>query len=141
MLEVFLFFDKTERSAATGYVFYEGKMLLIKQTYGPKNWTYPGGFLHQGEKAEIGLRREVYEEVGLVLTRVKLIEKAKDTRQKRNIIVYRFYGEAKTNEVVPDKVEVSEAQWVAQEEVRRHVPSDTYLDKAIELHKKYAHYA
>jgi ADP-ribose pyrophosphatase YjhB (NUDIX family) len=139
MLELYLSFDKRERNTATGYVFYKNNMLLIQQTYGEKKWTYPGGFINKYETAEIGLRREVFEEVGIILARTKLIEKARDSRPSRNIVVHRFYAEAKTDKVVPDKIEVSEARWIPAEKLKNFVSEDVHLTKALDLHRYYAH--
>jgi len=135
---VYLFLDKRERTAATGYIFFENEILILKQTYGRDVWTYPGGFIHTREVEEIGLRREVFEETGLILGRVELIEKVKDGRKNYHVTVYRFYAEAKTRELVLDRIEVSEAKWVPIDTVKTYIQGDSYLDKAIELHKKYA---
>lgn len=139
LLELYLSIDRRERQAATGYIFFEGKMLLIRQSYGTQVWTYPGGFLHGGEVPEIGLRREVFEEVGLILTRVKLIEKTTDSRKNHNITVHRFYAEAKTELTVPDKVEVLETKWVPLEELSEHVSNDLYIERAKTLYTHYAY--
>lgn len=139
MLELYLSIDRRERQAATGYIFFEGKILLIRQSYGGERWTYPGGFLHRGEVPEIGLRREVFEEVGLILTRVKLIEKTTDSRKGHNVTVHRFYAEAKTGETIPDKVEVLETKWVPLEGLYQYISSDRYIERAKTLYTHYAY--
>ncbi|MEX0933158.1 MAG: NUDIX hydrolase [Candidatus Paceibacterota bacterium] len=139
MLELYLSIDKREREAATGYVFFQGKMLVIRQSYGTQRWTYPGGFVHPKEVPETGLRREVFEEVGLLLTRVKLIEKTTDSRKNHNITVHRFYAEAKTDKTIPDKVEVLETKWVPFEELSRYVSGDHYIERAKTFYTHYAY--
>lgn len=139
ILELYLSIDTTEREAATGYVFFRGNMLLVKQSYGPRHWTYPGGFLHKREVPEIGLRREVFEEVGLVLDRVKLIEKTKDSRKRHNITIHRFYAEAKTDKTVPDKVEILKTEWVPTEKLSEYISNDPYIEKAVALNTHYAY--
>lgn len=139
LLELYLSIDRRERQAATGYIFFKEKLLLIRQSYGTQVWTYPGGFLHKGEVPEIGLRREVYEEVGLILARVKLIEKTTDSRKNHNITVHRFYAEAKTDKTVPDKVEVLETRWVSFEELPQYVSNDSYIERAKTLYTHYAY--
>lgn len=136
-LGIYLFFDRRERSAATGYIFHDDNVLVIKQSYGGKEWTYPGGFLHKNEVPEIGLRREVFEEVGLKLTQVKLIEKTPDSRKNRHITVYRFYCESETKDTVADKLEVVETRWVPIGEIKELIPGDAFIDRAIEIYERH----
>jgi len=42
----------------------EGQVLLVRQTY-MTGWRLPGGGIGRGEPAEVSLRRELQEEVGL----------------------------------------------------------------------------
>jgi len=43
----------------------EGKVLLVKHSYGKNNWDLPGGKGEDNESAEETAKREVLEEVGL----------------------------------------------------------------------------
>ena len=45
-----------------------------------KTWELPGGHLNVGEKFKTGAIREVFEETGIKLTKLKLILKQKDFR-------------------------------------------------------------
>ncbi|MXO87020.1 NUDIX domain-containing protein [Altererythrobacter aurantiacus] len=42
----------------------EGKLLLIRQSYGAGHWTLPGGGMRKDEEAEAAARRELREETG-----------------------------------------------------------------------------
>lgn len=57
------------RLAAKGFVFNEGKILLIKRNkndvHKPDIWEIPGGRLEIGEDPKIGVLREIEEETGL----------------------------------------------------------------------------
>lgn len=43
----------------------DGRVLLVKQTYGRLNWELPGGGVEPGESLVEAVRREVREETGL----------------------------------------------------------------------------
>jgi 8-oxo-dGTP pyrophosphatase MutT (NUDIX family)/rhodanese-related sulfurtransferase len=46
----------------------DGKVLLVRHTYGELNWELPGGGADPGESGEEAARREALEEVGVTLT-------------------------------------------------------------------------
>lgn len=49
----------------------EGRILLVRHSYGPDVWALPGGGLKHGEDPEACARREVAEELDLELTSIK----------------------------------------------------------------------
>ena len=52
----------------------DGKVLLLDHVIRPKSgWGLPGGFLNRGEQPAEGIRREIREEIGLELERLRLI--------------------------------------------------------------------
>ncbi|WP_051236468.1 NUDIX hydrolase [Paenibacillus pinihumi] len=50
----------------------EGRVLLVRHSYGKKNWEIPGGLSEQDESSENTAIREVQEETGLVVTAGRL---------------------------------------------------------------------
>ncbi|MEE4200706.1 NUDIX domain-containing protein [Erythrobacter sp.] len=50
-----------------------GEVLLLRHSYGPNVWGLPGGGLKRAESPEDCARREVREELGIVLCEVKAI--------------------------------------------------------------------
>ncbi len=50
-----------------GVVISEGKVLLVKLTYGPAKgmWLIPGGLVDRGETLQEAIKREIFEETGV----------------------------------------------------------------------------
>jgi argininosuccinate lyase len=44
-----------------------GRLLCVRQNYGPRRWTMPGGRLERGESPVAGVIREVKEETGYIV--------------------------------------------------------------------------
>jgi ADP-ribose pyrophosphatase YjhB (NUDIX family) len=63
----------THAVAVIGYVYQNGKFLLLKRNAPPKIWAPPGGRLLPNEDPEKGLEREIFEETGL---RIKALQPA-----------------------------------------------------------------
>ena len=51
----------------------EGKVLLVKHSYGQLNWELPGGITEPGEAVDQTVRREVLEETNLVVMPTRLV--------------------------------------------------------------------
>ena len=53
----------TKHFTASGLVFHEGKVLLLKHKK-LGSWIYPGGHIEENESPDEGVVREIYEETG-----------------------------------------------------------------------------
>jgi len=51
----------------------EGRILLLRRSDGEDLWSFPGGAIEPGERADEAVAREVYEETGLKVKPVALI--------------------------------------------------------------------
>lgn len=62
--------------AACAVIVKDGKVLMVKRNREPYKgtWMFPAGFIDFGEHPEDALVREVKEEVGLEVTKLKLME-------------------------------------------------------------------
>lgn len=84
-----------------------GEILCIKQNYGPRNWTTPGGKSDANESPDATVLREVQEEVGL---RVKVLALSSVYwKQYANDVVFSFVCDAMPQgQIKHDPAEVSE---------------------------------
>ncbi|GGD88506.1 hypothetical protein GCM10011515_05230 [Tsuneonella deserti] len=57
----------------------EGRLLLVRHSYGSGAWALPGGGMGPREEAEDAARREIAEEVGCRLEGVRVLEKLHET--------------------------------------------------------------
>jgi 8-oxo-dGTP diphosphatase len=61
--------DKLQKISTSAFIINEERVLLVKRSKTedpfPEHWELPGGKLEFGEIPEIGLKREVKEEVGI----------------------------------------------------------------------------
>ena len=96
------------------------KILLIERGNDPYKgyWAFPGGFLNMDENAEQGALRELKEETGLALDKVKEFgtysEVNRDPRER--VISIAFYVITKTTEVKGGD-DAAKAQWFALDEL------------------------
>ena len=67
---------KITRTGVYGVVVDEGKLLVVRQKRGPYagKFDFPGGGIEFGESAELALRREFSEEVGMEFDSIQLID-------------------------------------------------------------------
>ena len=57
----------------------EGRLLLVRHSYGPGGWALPGGGMSRDERAEDAAQREVREEVGCTLEGARVLERIDET--------------------------------------------------------------
>jgi len=101
-----------------------GRVLLLKHRFRPgSGWGLPGGFIEHGEQPEEGLRRELREEIGLEVERLKLFTVRAFKRPKQIEIV--FMGQAVGN---PAELsfEIQEAAWFLPGEFPPELPRDQF---------------
>lgn len=72
----------------------QGKILLVKHSYGKRKWSLPGGGLEENETNEEGCVREIREETGLsILVRrvIGIYEQHQTQRPKKKLIKIVLY--------------------------------------------------
>ncbi|GAA0563722.1 hypothetical protein GCM10010172_53870 [Paractinoplanes ferrugineus] len=67
----------SERKRAAAVIVRDGRVLMVhersRRSGGGEWWTLPGGGIEPGETAEEALRREVFEETGLIVSKARHI--------------------------------------------------------------------
>jgi len=86
-------------------------LLLVRNTYGRKQWTFPGGGISRGEAAEDAIRREVREEVGLHLQALQHLGAFGAIIDYKRDHVAVFAGVAADRQITIDTAEILEARW------------------------------
>ena len=100
----------------------QGRVLLLKHRFRPgTGWGMPGGFMETGEQPEEALRRELREEVGLEVEKVKLL--ATRAFQKPRQVELVFTAQALGD---PEQLnyEIQKAAWFLPNELPQELAGD-----------------
>lgn len=111
LLEAYWFIFRPKTRGVKCVIQNNQKILMIRNTYGHKLWTFPGGGIDQGETAEQAVKREVMEEVRLeVKSLIKIGEFTTTAEYKRDTVTV-FAGKSEDDRFKIDEKEILEAQW------------------------------
>jgi ADP-ribose pyrophosphatase YjhB (NUDIX family) len=112
------------------------KFLMIRETYGPKHWTFPGGRMRRYELPEDAAIRKAQEEVGITLYTPAYLGSYFHTRQYKRDAICVYHSCVTTTEHHPDTSIVVESGWFAREDMETLVSSDS-VDDAMELYGRH----
>ncbi len=87
------------------------EVLLVRHSYGSDLWTTVGGGIKKGEAFEVALRREVKEEMGLVLDTVKKVREIFSDREYKKDTIHVYVSTTKNKQVQIDGTEIVAAEW------------------------------
>lgn len=95
----------------------QDRALLGRQARWPARWRSAlAGFVEPGERAESAVRREVAEEVGLVLNRMRYV--ASQPWPFPGSLMLGFHAWSSSSNVMVDGVEIAEADWYARDQLQ-----------------------
>jgi len=110
------------------------RVLLTRGTLSAGKWSLPGGGIHNGEQAALGACREIYEELGIVLSADQLRDLAIESTYNSGIAYRAHFLTANLADCLQPvlNLEVAEARWVPIAEVR-NLRHDDASSRALEL--------
>lgn len=86
-------------------------VLLVRHTYGPRVWDLPGGAIKRGETPARAARREMNEELGVLIDDWRALGAVAVTVDHREDHVHCFQAEAPSRELTVDMGEIARANW------------------------------
>lgn len=112
---------------------HKGQILFIKNSYGLK-YNFPGGGIGKNEDPEVGIRREVKEELGIDLGEVvyldSIVPDIKYEYRKNTISI--FTSELNNKDITINNLEVESAQWL---DPSGRIPLGHVAYQVLELYK------
>lgn len=111
-----------------------GEALLLARSprFPPGRYSTLAGFIEPGESAEEAVRREVYEEVGLTLGRVRYYRS--QAWPFPHALMLGFFAEAASREIRIDGEEIVDAAWFAPRRLPQLPPPYSISRALIETH-------
>ena len=71
---------------------FDGQVLLVRHSYGPQEWFFPGGGIADGETPEVAAKRELMEETACEIRNLKLVGSFEETLSGAPHTAYLFDG-------------------------------------------------
>lgn len=93
----------------------EKRILMVRLAYKDhrwRTWSFPGGFVDEGENLETALLREVMEEIGLHLTQWQQVSVEPTLEQEQPHIAFIFRCDAWEGEPQCHSREILETAWI-----------------------------
>lgn len=113
-----------------------GRVLLLRHRFRPQSgWGIPGGFLLAQEQPEAALRRELQEEIGLLVTDVELAFARALNRYQQVELIFRCHPLTDDSSFTLNHREIHQADWFAPTELPIELSADqrTLLARALTL--------
>jgi 8-oxo-dGTP pyrophosphatase MutT (NUDIX family) len=87
------------------------RILLVRHTYGSRDWDLPGGAMKRDEEPLVAARREMLEELGIERAEWSKLGEVRKNVDHRRDTVHCFRAELASPEVELNLAEISLAEW------------------------------
>jgi ADP-ribose pyrophosphatase YjhB (NUDIX family) len=131
-LKIYWFIFRPKTQGVTCLISSGDELLLVRHTYGRSAWTLSGGGFKKNETKEEAIKREVKEELGLIIAPEYIGEFTHNSEHKIDT-VFCFVATVEKKEPEIDHLEISEAKWWNI----NNLPKDhsTNLQRVISMYK------
>jgi ADP-ribose pyrophosphatase YjhB (NUDIX family) len=123
LLRLYWFLVRPKTFGVQCVIQHRDAILLVRNTYGRKQWTFPGGSIARAETADDAIRREVREEVGLRLQHLQRLGAFAATIDYKQDHVAVFAGVSPDRRVTIDRAEILEARWFQPQDLPPLAPA------------------
>jgi ADP-ribose pyrophosphatase YjhB (NUDIX family) len=130
LLRVYWFIMRPRVRGALALLVHADQLLLVRNTYGRRVWTLPGGMIKRNEDPAAAMRREVHEEVGIAVEGLQLVGVFTGRQAQRHDTIHIFTAPVSHPVVHIDPGEILDAQWFPLADLPR---LSTYTRRAIAL--------
>jgi 8-oxo-dGTP pyrophosphatase MutT (NUDIX family) len=103
---------KPETEGSKIILTYRNEVLLVKHTYGNK-FTFPGGGLKKGENSDDAIKREVIEELSILLKECTYLGSFVSTLYYKKDKIHVYKSELENKDFKIDNLEIDKTEWVA----------------------------
>jgi 8-oxo-dGTP pyrophosphatase MutT (NUDIX family) len=130
LLRCYWFLARPQVMGTLCLLVHDQQLLLIRNTYGRQDWTFPGGMMKRREAAEATIRREVREEVGIPLEAMQSLGVLTGRQAYRRDTIHVFAAQVPNIAVSLDPGEILEARWFPTAALP---PLSVYAQRALQL--------
>jgi NAD+ diphosphatase len=118
----------------------DGKILFVVRNKDPQKGflDLPGGFIEPGETAEDGIRRECFEEIGLIPSEIQFFHSFPNLYEYKDILYNTcdlfFIGRLEKSEFNIDKNEINDAIFIEKNKINFNQIGFPSIKKALQLY-------
>ncbi len=113
----------------------DNQILAIRNSYGWKRWTFPGGKINKGENPIDAAKREVNEETGINVSSLIKIGEFESRAEYKQDNIFVFIAETDTKDFKIDPFEIEEARWFQENNLPEFGPIARKIIDIYEQHK------
>ena len=95
-------------------------ILLIQHSYGSSRWSVPGGGVKAQESFASAAKREVFEEVGIMVSGIKNVGRFFYDEEYKKDTIWIFHTEVSSIDCKIDNVEIANAQWFPMDDLPKN---------------------